>query len=214
VTTIPGPPGIQLETRWDTADELTRVAVLCHPHPLAEGSMRAPLMAAITRSLVRRGFAVLRFNFRGVGLSTGRHDYGIGELDDVAAATAHAETRYPDLPWGIAGWSFGGTVALRWQARDRAEIPYVGIAPPVVGEGALRMPEPGSLHPTPRSFIVGDRDQVIDVDALTGYAAAIGAPVHLLEGSDHFFHHREAEVARLVAAGLGADVNDEEPEQG
>ncbi len=212
MTTIPGPPGVALETRWDIAEEPTLGAVLCHPHPLAEGSMRAPLMAAITGSLVRMGFAVLRFNFRGVGLSTGRHDYGIGELDDVAAAVDHALARFPDLPFGIAGWSFGGTVALRWQARDRADVPYVGIAPPVVAEGALRMPEPVSLRPTPRSFIVGDHDQMIDVDALTRYAASIGAPVHLLEGSDHFFHYREQEVSRLVAAGLGAEVGDEVPD--
>jgi alpha/beta superfamily hydrolase len=202
VISVPGPTGIRLETRWDSADDPERCAVLCHPHPLAGGTMRAPLQAAIARWLTRHGYAVLRFNFRGVGRSTGSHDLGIGELDDVAAAVAHATETHPELPLGIAGWSFGGTVALRWQARDRAVVPYVGIAPPVVGEGALRMPEPSQLHPAPRSFVVGDRDQVIDVDALTRYAAAIGAPVHVLGGSDHFFHHRHHEVARLVAAGL------------
>jgi alpha/beta superfamily hydrolase len=205
MTAIPGPPGIQLETRWDVAEDPARAAVLCHPHPLAQGSMRAPLMAAIAKVLVRAGFAVLRFNFRGVGLSTGRHDYGIGELDDVAAAYAHGVERFPELSFGIAGWSFGAAVALRWQARDRVDIPYVGIAPPVLPEGEVRLPEPESLPPAPRSFIVGDRDQMIDVGALTRYAAAIGAPLHLLEGSDHFFHYREQEVGRLVASDLGAE---------
>jgi hypothetical protein len=172
--------------------------------------MRGPLMVTISRALTRRGFAVLRFNFRGVGQSTGSHDYGIGELDDVSAAIAHAEETHPDLPLGITGWSFGGAVALRWQARDRSDIPYVGIAPPATGEGAHRLPEPGTLLAAPRSFIVGDRDQVIDREALARYAASIGAPLHVLSGSDHFFHFREEEVASLVANGLGAQAGGNE----
>lgn len=165
--------------------------------------MTVPLLEAITTGLVTEDFAVLRFNFRGVGRSTGAHDQGIGEVDDVSAAVSRAAERYPGLPLGIAGWSFGAATALCWQARDRSSLPYVGIAPGVLVDGHRRLPRPEDLPPGRRTIIVGDRDRLIDVAALTAYAADIGAELHTLEGSDHFFYFREAKVSALVAAGLG-----------
>ena len=168
--------------------------------------MRVPLLEAITADLLARNVAVLRFNFRGVGRSTGEHDAGLAEIDDVAAAINHARTTYPNLEFGVAGWSFGAATALRWHARDRAEENYVGIAPGIGPNAGQRLPSPESLHPAIRTFIVGERDQLVPADLVVDYAARAGATVHVLNGSDHFFYFRERKVACLLAAGLGLPV--------
>jgi alpha/beta superfamily hydrolase len=183
-----------------------RGVVLCHPHPLHRGTMRVPLLDAITSNLVERNVAVLRFNFRGVGRSTGEHDAGLAEIDDVAAALDHAHAAHPDLEFGVAGWSFGAATALRWHARERAEENYVGIAPGIGPQAGQRLPAPESLHRAPRTFIVGDRDQLVSADLVIDYANRAGATVHLLKESDHFFYFREQKVACLLAAGLGLPV--------
>lgn len=195
---------VTLEARWDVPDDPHFVAVLCHPHPLQRGTMTAPLMEAVARSLCMRGFAVLRFNFRGVGASTGSHDFGVGEVDDVAAAVAAAAATYPDRPLGLSGWSFGAATALRYQAKTRSALPYAGIAPPVASDRSPALPALHELEEAHRTFIVGDRDQFVTVDDLTTYAATIGAQIEVLNGSDHFFYFREDRVAAAVADALTA----------
>lgn len=200
--TIRSGPDVELEARWDAPADPTMAAVFCHPNPRERGTMTAPLMTNVTKGLVDRGIAVLRFNFRGVGRSTGDWADGIGEIDDAAAAVETASLAYPDLPLGIAGWSFGSVVALNWQARSRSELPYVGIAPAVRSDDVPNLPEPEGLAPARRSFVLGDRDQFTTVQELEGYAAAIGAEVEVLAGSDHFFYFREGRVAEVTATGL------------
>ena len=137
---------------------------------------------------------------------TGTHDGGIAEIDDVAAATAHAQARFPDLEFGVAGWSFGAAAALRWHTRDRSRLNYVGIAPGIGRDSGRRFPEPRDLHPAVRTIIVGDRDQLVPAEAIIEYGHSIGATVHILKGSDHFFYFRERKVACLLASGLGLPV--------
>jgi hypothetical protein len=199
-------PQIELEARWDLPATPLQVAVLCHPHPLQRGSMNAPLMHALAEALVARDFAVFRFNFRGVGRSTGTHDFGDGERDDVAAAIDAASEAYPNLPIGVAGWSFGAVTSLHWQARDGSRLPWVGIAPPVNNVRSLPLPPTSELADAPRVLIIGDRDQFTTVDDTQEYAASIGADLSVLKGSDHFFNFREDRVAALVAAGLSEPV--------
>lgn len=174
--------------------------------------MTVPLLEAITADLTGRSVAVLRFNFRGVGRSTGTHDHGLAEIDDVAAAVAYAAEEHPDLEFGVAGWSFGASAALRWHARDRAEEAYVGIAPGMSYRPTHRLPEPEKLRPARRTFIVGDRDQLIPHELIVEYAQRAGATLHVLKGSDHFFYFREKKVACLVAAGLDLPVPADEIE--
>ncbi len=174
--------------------------------------MDVPLLDAITTDLLRRSVAVLRFNFRGVGRSTGSHDGGLGEIDDVAAAVEFAATSLSHLGFGVAGWSFGAGAALRWHARDRSEHNYVGIAPGAGADPLQRLPEPESLRPAPRTIIIGDRDQLVSPQLISDYANRARATLHILKGSDHFFYFREEKVACLVAAGLGLPVPAEEIE--
>lgn len=208
MTTLVTADGVTLEARWDVHDEgLHSAAVLCHPHPRHAGTMDAPLLAAVARYLAEHGFAVLRFNFRGVGASTGSWGGGTAEIDDVAAAVAAAREAHPELPLGVAGWSFGAVASLRWQARTKSTAPWVGIAPPVrlsVGGDPLDLPDPDTLAPARRLFLVGDRDQFTAPEVLGAYVAAVQGHIEILTGSDHFFHFRERSVARLVAAHLAA----------
>jgi uncharacterized protein len=184
--------GETLEARIDSPSDPWRIAVFCHPHPLQGGSMNAPLMISVTSRLVERGHAVLRFNFRGTGASSGSHDHGNAELEDVAAAVDLARER--GLPVGLAGWSFGAWTALRWLARSGEVMPYVGIA-----SKAELLPE--RLPDGPKRFILGTREQVIDADALTHYAVARSIDLVLTPG-DHFFHGRGKRVGDLVGQGL------------
>ncbi len=195
-------PGASLQARWDLPEEPQQAVVLCHPHPLQRGSMNAPLMVAIAENLAHNGFAVLRFNFRGVGESQGEHDFGDGEMDDVASAVQVALERFPELPLGVAGWSFGAVTSLRWQARDNNDLSWVGVAAPVGSTRSRDMPQPGTLQKARRTMIIGDRDQFASVANSRAYADSIAAQHQVMKGSDHFFYFREEKLASLVAAGL------------
>lgn len=185
--------GVRLEARWDEPDAAAGVIVFCHPHPQAGGTMHAPLMHRVANGLVEAGFAVLRFNFRGVGASTGTWDEGHGEIDDVDAAVRDARLHYRDLPLGIAGWSFGALTSLRWQGVSGDASPYVGIALPV---GMFS--EPRELTPATRTLIIGDRDQFATVEATRAYADSIGAATEVLKGSDHFFAFRHNTLVEIA----------------
>jgi alpha/beta superfamily hydrolase len=197
--TIEGAGDIRLEGRWDRPPTPSATIVFCHPHPQHGGTMTSPLMHKVTKGLVARGLSVLRFNFRGVGRSTGAWDGGLGEIDDVAAAVEQARRDHPDRVPGLAGWSFGAATALAWQAREHDGSPLAGIAPPVLTELVEWLPRPEALAPAARTLIVGDRDQFVTVADLRAYAEAAGATVTVLKGSDHFFYFREERVAELVA---------------
>lgn len=184
--------GVTLEARIDSPDDPTRFTVFCHPHPMDGGTMNAPLMIAVSARLVERGHAVLRFNFRGTGSSGGEHEGGEGELLDASAAVSAG--RESGLPLGIAGWSFGAWIALRWLAEEDETMPYVGIAP-----GTESLPE--VLPSGPKRIILGTREQVIDSQALIGYARDNAIDLVLTPG-DHFFHGRGRRIGDLVGQGL------------
>jgi len=192
--------GLSLEARWDVPDGATRALVLCHAHPLMQGTMASPLLAGVTRHLTAAGVAVLRFNFRGAGHSTGRHDDGIGELHDVSAAMTAATAAYPNLPVGLAGWSFGAATALNWQAATGSSHAFCAIAVPLDTGRAPHLPGALRLVETRRTFVIGDRDQFVTVDDTRAYADSIGGETVVINGSDHFFSFREDRVAAVVAA--------------
>lgn len=184
--------GATLEARWDSHDQPKYTTVFCHPSPIEGGSMMAPLMIAVTQKLVSRGHAVLRFNFRGVGGSTGTYDEGRAELSDVTAAMEVASARSATV--GIAGWSFGAAIALNWLTGERSDIPYVGIAPP---PRLITSKPPNG----PKRIILGTREQVIDAENLKRFCIDNGIDLILTPG-DHFFHGRGKRIGNLVGEGL------------
>jgi hypothetical protein len=189
--------GEQLEAIHDSNSDSLGVIVLCHPHPQHGGTMRAPLLGAIAKYAVSEGYDVVRFNFRGVGESTGIHGNGEAELQDVEAAMAFASGL--DIPvTGMAGWSFGAAVCLNWQAGTASAVPYVGIAPPVDGPLTPPLPAPSRLMPARRAFVIGEKDQFIPADELATYAASIGAEIIRYRGTDHFFVLKHSRLAEDV----------------
>ena len=184
--------GETLEARWDRVENPSGAVVFCHPHPQQGGTMMAPLMVAVTTRLVERGFSVLRFNFRGIGASTGTHDNGKAELLDVASAIEAA--RDTGLAVHLSGWSFGAATALRWLGGQQDSIPYAGIAPSPDGL-------PDHLPSGPKRIVMGTRDQVVDIEAIRSYAERHSIDLVLTPG-DHFFHGRGKRIGDLVAQGF------------
>jgi alpha/beta superfamily hydrolase len=174
-------------------------AVVCHPHPLMGGRMDNTVVVAVCRELTARGWAALRFNFRGVGRSEGSFDEGRGEMDDVSGAVdfLSAQGTVDAGQLAIAGYSFGAEVGLRHAARDPRISWLVGIA--LVQE---HYTDPFlDVDPRPKLFIAGEHDPWAPPGALREYVVRLSPPktVHVISGTDHFFAGREAEVAGLIA---------------
>ncbi len=110
---VPGPVG-RLEALLEEPDTPAKVVTLvCHPHPQHGGTMHNKVVYRLARGLRSQGSVVLRFNYRGVNLSEGTYDKGVGEVEDARACLTVLRERYPQLPYQIAGFSFGSRVALK-----------------------------------------------------------------------------------------------------
>jgi alpha/beta superfamily hydrolase len=143
----------------------------------------------------------VRFNFRGVGASTGVHDEGRGELEDLRSVVQWAQRQWPQLPLWLGGFSFGAWMALQAQA-DLAPNLLITIAPPV-GRwdfSAVRAPQ------GPWLCVQGDRDELVDAVAVAAWAVALDPNVKLvrLPEAEHFFHGRLHELADVIAQFLAA----------
>src|ERR1700733_4181244 len=105
---LEGQAGRLESTLWTTPGADAHLAALvCHPHPLFGGTMHNKVVYQTAKALHRRGIPVLRFNFRGAGLSEGEHDRGKGEQDDVRTALDYLAQEFPERPILLAGFSFG-----------------------------------------------------------------------------------------------------------
>src|SRR5712692_2616566 len=134
--TFSGPAGV-LEGVWkEPSGPPVGSAVFAHPHPLHGGMLHNKVVFRAARALAASGRGTLRFNFRGVGASEGRHDLGRGEVEDFRAALSEGERR-GGLPIVAGGFSFGAAVALRAIAGDARVAAYIGIGLPVATESGL-----------------------------------------------------------------------------
>ena len=181
-------------------------AVVCHPHPQMGGDMSSPVVVAVCRELADRGWAALRFNFRGKGRSEGSFDDGRGEIEDVAGALDHLCAQPEANPdrLAVAGYSFGAWVGLRHAVRDPRVSWLVGIS--LVQN---HYDEPFlDAETRPKLFVVGDRDPWAPQDGLRAYVERLQPPktLHILPGTDHFFGGQESKVARMVGAWLEKEI--------
>jgi alpha/beta superfamily hydrolase len=152
------------------------------------------------KAALEAGIAVLRFNFRGVGASTGSYDEGIGEQDDVAAAIDWLAARYPGLPLALAGFSFGAWVGLRVADRDPRIGAMVGLAPPMrFYDFDFLM---GNRKPT--LLVAGSRDEFCPHELMDRLASKLPASTALrwIEGADHFFSKKLPQAQDLVTTFL------------
>jgi alpha/beta superfamily hydrolase len=192
---IPGPAGLleaRLEDPVPAGAAHAVVGVTCHPHPLHGGTMQNKVVHTCARAMQEAGAATVRFNFRGVGSSTGRYDAGVGELEDVLAVVAWARRQFQcDSVW-LAGFSFGAAVALQAASRGAQPERLITIAPPV---GRI-ITEPVARPECAWLIVQGDRDELVDVEAVRRWAAAYDPAPELLvlPGAEHFFHGKLIEL--------------------
>jgi uncharacterized protein len=177
-------------------------AVICHPHPRHGGSKDHPILWAIRSELAHRGLAVLSFNFRGVMGSAGSYAGGHGEVRDARAAVDRVREAAPGRPTASCGWSFGANVALREALEDDrvATLALTGV-PLRPGDVQLpSLPSPGEVrvHRRPVLLLAGSNDEYCPAQELRDYAAASGAEVAILEGTNHYLWRREREAAALM----------------
>ena len=211
---LDGPAG-RLEALLNAgADNATHAALVCHPHPLFGGTLHNKVVFHTMKALNSFGFPVLRFNFRGTGLSLGEHDHGKGEVGDVRAALDWLDAQY-HLPLIFAGFSFGAAIGMRAACADTRVSAVIGIGTPVVPVAADA--EEARVYTfdfmkdcsKPKLLVSGARDQFGPRAKLEAFAASIPEPKKLviIEGADHFFEGRLRELRETIESWLKEAVS-------
>ncbi len=178
----------------------THAAVVCHPHPLYGGTLHNKVVFHAMKALNSFGFPVLRFNFRGTGLSEGEHAGGIGEVEDVRAALDWLEHEFT-LPVIFAGFSFGAAVGLRAAYSDDRVDALIALGlPAVAAEDRLYDFEFLRACTKPKLFVSGSRDQFGPPGKLEALVNTFADPKRLvrIEAGDHFFEGRLRELREAI----------------
>lgn len=199
--TISGPAGT-LEALLDEPANVSApesVAVVCHPHPLHGGAMTNKVVYSLARAFNEAGAVAVRFNYRGVGKSTGSYADGDGETDDALAVLDWAAQRWPGARLWLGGFSFGGSVAIR-AAAARDVVRLVTVAPAIRRISV----DTNSLPQCPWLIVQGDQDELVDPDDIQHWAEQVpeSPRLVLLNGVTHFFHGRLNELRQVVVRWL------------
>ena len=178
--------------------DATHAALVCHPHPMYGGTMHNKVVYHAMKELNGFGFPVLRFNFRGAGLSEGQHDQGRGEVEDVRAALNWLDSEY-HLPILFCGFSFGAATGLRAACPDPRVPGAISLGTPVSAEGRVYAYQFLENCHKPKLFVSGSRDQFGPEKNLRELFAIAAEPKQLvlIDGGDHFF---EGHLAAMQAA--------------
>jgi uncharacterized protein len=197
---LPGPAG-RLEALLNAGSpDATHAAVVCHPHPLYGGTLHNKVVFHTMKALHGFGFPVLRFNFRGAGLSEGDHAGGVGEVEDVRAALDWLEREFT-LPVIFAGFSFGAAVGLRAACPDPRVTALIALGLPAtpLDDRAYEF-EFLRACSKPKLFVSGSRDQFGPPGKLEALVHTFAEPKKLvrIEAADHFFEGRLKELREAI----------------
>ena len=188
---IDGPAG-RLEAVLNAgAPDAKYAALVCHPHPLYGGTLHNKVVYHAMKALHGFGFPVLRFNFRGTGLSEGRHDHGGGEVDDVRAALDWLDNEF-HLPIIFCGFSFGAATGMRAACPDPRVKAVISLGTPVeVDDRLYRYSFLGDCT-KPKLFISGGRDEFGPKEKLEEVFAEAAEPKRIVfvEDTGHFFENK------------------------
>lgn len=193
---IDGPAG-QLEALLELpkSGEPVGMAVICHPHPVHGGAMQNKVVHTLSRAFASRQFASLRFNFRGVGKSEGSFDDGKGEIQDALAAVEWLKEHIAIGPMWLAGFSFGGAIAIHAAVQSSASG-LVSIAP-----ATSRFANSLKTQPQcPWLIVQGDQDELVDINETIDYVNSLepGPQLSIFPQGEHFFHGRLIELRDTV----------------
>ncbi len=196
-----GPEG-RLEGRYQHSGQHGGpIAIVLHPHPQHGGTMHSKVVYSLFHIFARRGFSVLRFNFRGVGRSEGSYDNGMGELSDAASALDWLQTHNPDASacW-IAGFSFGAWISMQLLMRRPEISGFVSVAPPANGyDFTFLAPCPASgliVHGTDDAHV--PESDVAELARRLSAQRVITVEYGLVEGANHMFEHHLDELGELI----------------
>ncbi|WP_182406639.1 alpha/beta hydrolase [Psychrobacter sp. GP33] len=207
---IPAPAGVlEVDALWQQDNpndpNTDTVALLCHPNPLFDGTMNNKVVTTMYRFARDSGMHVVRFNFRGVGQSTGEHDYANGEVLDAMTVLQWLASQTNARKLWLGGFSFGGYVTARvaeqvltsahvWDLSDFEIVNVALISPSIEKNDGSDL----SL-PIAKTFeIYGDADEVIEPENMQAFADRLGIRVSIIEGAGHFFHGRLTELKKLL----------------
>src|SRR5271154_2456067 len=180
-------------------------ALVTHPHPLGGGTMHNKVVYHAMKAMGSFGLPVLRFNFRGTGLSGGEHDHGRGEREDVRAAIDWLDWEF-HLPILFAGFSFGANVGLRACCGDDRVKGLIALGTPVHAEGRDYHYEFLSQCRAPKLFVSGDHDPYgpkAQVETVVGTAPPPAELVWIAD-ADHFFAGKLDEMQAAIRAWIAA----------
>ena len=196
---IPAPHGrLEAILKQSRVDPARGVALVLHPHPLFGGTMHNKVVFRASAALNDAGLITLRINFRGVGQSTGTHDEGQGEREDVRAGLDYLGENYPNQEITLCGFSFGARVGLEVGIADDRVARLISIGTPVdkYDFGFLEKSR------KPILFVHGDHDEYGNVETLRELVArvSVNAPAELrvIEGAGHFFDDQVDELKREI----------------
>ncbi|ALG67997.1 alpha/beta hydrolase [Beggiatoa leptomitoformis] len=196
---IPAPAG-QLEVQMSCPKHPqdpshTPYIVVCHPNPVQGGAMTNKVVYMLASTFNAMGLGVVRFNFRGVGKSTGTYDHGDGETDDLRAVVQWLKTEYAPTELWLAGFSFGSYVALR--AHEELGAKRLLLVAPAVGRFNF---ENLKLSNIPTMIIQGGQDEVIVPDDVLRWmrSQSYQPQLHWMDEADHFFHSRLNELRDAI----------------
>jgi len=197
---IAGPAGKLEAMLWTVASSAkpSLVAVLCHPHPLFGGTMHNKVVYQAAKALHRLGIPVLRFNFRGAGVSEGKHDKGVGEREDVRAAVDYLAGEFPETPILLGGFSFGAWVGLRVGCEDVRVARLIGLGIPVNDSDVSYLQNCAK----PKLLIQGGNDHFGSRTKIEALFAAMPKPKQLvfIDGVDHFFTGKLEQVGAAITS--------------
>jgi uncharacterized protein len=205
---LSGPSG-RLEALLNQGTEHAPYAALvCHPHPVYGGTLHNKVVFHTMKALHHFGLSVLRFNFRGTGLSQGQYSDGVGEVEDVRVALEWLASEF-HLPLIFAGFSFGAAVGLAAACPDARVKAVIGLGLPVV-------PADGDHYDfrflencaKPKLFVSGARDQFGPTAKLDELLRSVPEPkkLVLIEGADHFFAGRLRELRQSLEEWVGTTL--------
>jgi uncharacterized protein len=167
------------------------ILIMCHPHPLKQGTMDNKVVTSSISAFNQEGAFGVRFNFRGVGQTSGVYDKGIGESEDLIAVYNWVKSCFPKARIFLGGFSFGTYVAYR--AKDKLDLAALLLLAPAIsyeyGLDFIKLPDP--KDDLPLSIVMGDADEVVSPDAILDWVRSLSCGYSLvkLKGVSHFFHH-------------------------
>lgn len=193
--TVPGPVGgldtLVLDSAWD--EGVRGVVLIAHPNPTQGGTNTNKVVQTLAKVFSRQGYAAYCPNLRGVGKSEGEHDFGNGEVDDMAAVLAYARAAHPGLPIVLAGFSFGTFVQTQLRARlADGEIERLVLIAPATSKWQF------PTVPADTLVVHGEEDDVAPLQAAFDWARPQSLPVVVVPGAGHFFHGKLPLLADIV----------------